>query len=93
MLNLITRHGCRRPWLTVLAVLAATGIHAQELDEVLRLRVEELRATGELEADGEAIAAKTLIPKLYEAHAFAPEWQSTAQIDSLLDAIEESYLE
>jgi len=79
--------------LTALCVLGASQTFAQELDELLRLRVEELRATGQLEADGESIAAKTLIPRLYEARAFELEWHSAQQIDSLLDVIENSYLE
>ncbi len=59
----------------------------------MRLRVEQLRATGELEADGVHIAATTLLPKLYETRTFAFEWTSAAQVDSLLQAIDESYLE
>ena len=77
----------------LLVLVLAGGASAQELDELLRSRVEQLRQTGELDADGAAIAAKTLIPRLYEARAFALEWHSTAQIDSLLEAIDESYLE
>jgi murein L,D-transpeptidase YcbB/YkuD len=66
---------------------------AQDVDEALRARVEELAATGSLEVDGEPIAARQLIPRLYERRAFAPAWRSVAQIDSLLEMIDESPLE
>ena len=88
-----TRFRFRCLVLVALAIAAVASARAQELDELLRLRVEELRETGRLEVAGAPIAAKMLIPKLYEAHAFGLEWHSTAQIDSLLEAIEEGYLE
>ena len=76
-------------------VAAGTGARAsaQPLDELLRMRVEQLRDGGALEAGGVPIAAKTLIPRLYEARSFAPAWHSTAQIDSLLEVIDASYFE
>jgi murein L,D-transpeptidase YcbB/YkuD len=78
------------------AALACFGgpvARAQEIDELIRARVEQLQATGELELAGTRIAARKLIPRIYEARAFAPTWRSTEQIDSLLDVIDESYLE
>jgi murein L,D-transpeptidase YcbB/YkuD len=75
------------------ALAAFTGAHAQPVDELLRSRVEQLRDGGELEAAGVPIAAKTLIPKLYEAREFMPAWHSVAQIDSLLEVVEGSFLE
>jgi L,D-transpeptidase YcbB len=73
--------------------LAPAATCAQELDELIRARVEQLRATGELEVDGVSLAAKNLIPRIYEARAFAPTWRSAEQIDSLLEVIDESVLE
>jgi len=66
---------------------------AQELDELIRARVEQLSDTGVLELDGVSIAAKTLLPKIYEAREFAPAWRSLAQVDSLLALIQEAYEE
>jgi murein L,D-transpeptidase YcbB/YkuD len=66
---------------------------AQEVGELIRAHVEQLRATGELELAGARIAARHLIPRIYEARAFAPTWRSVAQIDSLLEVINEGYLE
>jgi murein L,D-transpeptidase YcbB/YkuD len=66
---------------------------AQEVDELIRAHVEQLAATGELAVDGVSIAALNLIPRIYEARAFAPTWRSAAQLDALLEVIEESYLE
>jgi L,D-transpeptidase YcbB len=79
--------------LVLTAGALAAPLRAQELDELIRVRVEELRAAGELEAHGVAIASRNLIPALYEARGFAPEWRAAAQIDGLLEAIDESYLE
>ena len=83
----------RFAFLTAAVVVAQPAIRAQEVDELIRTRVEQLQATGMLEVDGVAIAARNLIPELYEARAFAPTWRTVAQVDSLLEVIEESYLE
>jgi L,D-transpeptidase YcbB len=66
---------------------------AQEVDEAIRVRVEQLRATGTLEARGVGVASRQLLPRLYESRAFAPAWTSPAQIDSLLEVLAESYEE
>jgi L,D-transpeptidase YcbB len=83
----------RRFALAAALTLAAGALHAQEIDELIRARVEQLRATGSLSVGGESVAAKTLIPKLYEARAFAPAWRSTQQIGGLLEMIDQSWLE
>jgi murein L,D-transpeptidase YcbB/YkuD len=77
-------------WLT--ATVAAPG-GAQEVHEQIRARVEELADTGMLEAAGAPIAARNLIPRIYEARAFEPNWRSVEQIDGLLETIDDSYLE
>ncbi len=78
----------------VATLLAASALaRAQELDELIRQRVEQLRETGVLEIDGEAVAARNLLPRIYENRSFAPAWTKLAQFDSLLDMLEESYLE
>jgi murein L,D-transpeptidase YcbB/YkuD len=74
-------------------IVAARPIFAQEIDELIRAHVEELGATGELTIDGTAIASKHMIPRVYEAREFAPTWTSAAQIENLLDVIEESRLD
>lgn len=93
-------HGCRYvtrfasfAWLVVLSVPAQAPALAQDIDELIRMRVEELQATGMLEIDGVSIASGNLIPRIYAARSFAPAWRSAAQIDSLTEVIEESYLE
>lgn len=78
----------------VLALLAAVPqAWAQEVQEEIRARVEELAATGVLEAAGAPIAARNLIPRIYEARKFEPTWRSVEQIDGLLEVIGDSYLE
>jgi L,D-transpeptidase YcbB len=78
----------------VIATLALlTPAAGQQVDELIRARVEQLHATGELDIDGAPIAARNLIAEIYAARAFAPTWHSVAQIDGLLETIEDSYLE
>ena len=82
--------------LTVVALawLATAGpALGQDLHEVIRARVEQLLDTGMLEVAGVSIAARTLLPKIYEARAFEPAWRNAAQIDSLLELIDEAYRE
>jgi murein L,D-transpeptidase YcbB/YkuD len=43
-----------------------------------------------LDIEGAAIAARRLIPEIYEARAFAPAWRRPAQVDALLEVIEQS---
>jgi murein L,D-transpeptidase YcbB/YkuD len=76
--------------LAVLSWLAITVAGAQEVDELIRARVEQLAETGRLEASGAALAARTLLPKIYEARAFRPAWQREAQVAALLEVIEEA---
>jgi L,D-transpeptidase YcbB len=61
--------------------------------ELIRADVEQLRATGDLDLGGVTIASRIILPRLYEARAFAPTWRSQAQIDSLLETIDEGYKE
>jgi murein L,D-transpeptidase YcbB/YkuD len=82
----------RLAYLTAFLVVARPLL-AQEIDELIRAHVEELGATGELTIDGSAIASKHMIPRVYAAREFRPAWTSAAQIENLLDVIEESRLE
>ena len=79
--------------IAVLVSIWALPAAAQPVEELIRAHVEQLRATGDLELDGVSIAERDLLPRIYEARAFAPTWRSQTQIDSLLETIEESYRE
>ena len=81
------------PLLAVLLAAVARHGGAQEVHELIRAEIEALRATGDLETAGVKIASRNLLPRLYEARAFEPTWRSQAQIDSLLETIDESYRE
>src|SRR5262249_53449126 len=72
---------------------SAAPAAAQAVEELIRARVEELAATGVLDASGASIAARNLIPKLYSQRSFTPAWKSAQQIESLLEAVSDSYLE
>jgi murein L,D-transpeptidase YcbB/YkuD len=61
--------------------------------ELIRANVEQLSATGDLDLDSVMIASRHVLPRIYEARAFAPTWRTQAQIDSLLETIDESYKE
>jgi L,D-transpeptidase YcbB len=74
------------------ATLAASRPPApRAVEELIRAEVEQLRATGDLELDGVVIASRNLLPRIYEARAFTPTWRNQAQIDALLETIDESY--
>jgi murein L,D-transpeptidase YcbB/YkuD len=81
------RHAC----VVLAAAYVSAPALAQEVDEAIRARVEQLRATGLLEVRGEAIASRQLLPQLYEKRSFAPTWTSLEQLDSLLDVLDQSY--
>jgi murein L,D-transpeptidase YcbB/YkuD len=72
---------------------AAQPAASRAVDELIRADVEQLRATGDLELDGVMIASRNLLPRIYEARAFTPTWRNQAQIDALLETIDESYKE
>ena len=52
-----------------------------------------MRATGTLQLQGEPLASHILLPRIYENREFEPAWKTLRQIDSLLEMIDESYLE
>ncbi|HET7134083.1 MAG TPA: peptidoglycan-binding protein [Gammaproteobacteria bacterium] len=81
-------------WLSLLAVPPVGAVDEPTVvAELIRMRVEQLTATGTLEAASAPIAARHLIPRLYEARGFEPAWKSPEQIESLLDVVERSDLE
>ena len=66
---------------------------AQSADAIIRTRIEELRVTGALVAQGESLDALNLLPRIYENREFTPAWRTLAQVDGLLGMIDASYLE
>ena len=77
----------------VFCLAFAAGAWSQEAADVIRMRVEELRATGALELGGEALASHILLPRIYENREFEPAWKTLRQMDALLELVAESYLE
>jgi murein L,D-transpeptidase YcbB/YkuD len=63
----------------------------QSVTEQLRMRVEQLRANGELQLGDVSIAAVALIPEVYERRAFAANWTREEQLVGLIELVEESY--
>ena len=57
--------------------------------EALRTRIEQLRSGNDVVADGAHIAARTLIPQLYEKRAFEPVWNEEREA-TLRTLIQES---
>ena len=74
----------------LLGQAAALG---QDAADLIRAHVEELRASGRLEALGQPVASREVLPRVYENREFAPAWSTLRQIDGLLEIIDESYLE
>jgi L,D-transpeptidase YcbB len=77
----------------VICFACAAIAWGQDVDDVIRMRVEELRATGALEVQGEPLASHVLLPRIYENREFEPAWATLRQVDALLEMIDESYLE
>ena len=79
--------------LVVFLALGARASHAQDVAELIRVHIEQLRATGMLEVGGEAVASRNMLTEIYERREFEPLWQAAWQVDSLLEVIEDSYAE
>jgi len=72
---------------------APAATEAQSADAIIRTRIEELRVTGALEAQGQPLASRNLLSRIYENREFEPAWRTLAQVDGLLGMIDDSYLE
>ncbi len=70
--------------ISLMAVIASAPAYASES---IRQAMEQLEATGSLEVAGEAIAARKLLPDMYERRGFEPLWSNAAAIDVLLGEI------
>jgi len=78
-----------------LFLLGSVDARAEEaaLQQYLRARLESLEASQGLRIDGVELAAKVLIPQVYEAAQFRPLWTNPRQVDELLRAIEDMELD
>ena len=59
----------------------------------MRLEIEQLRFSGQLSLGDVDIASGELLAEFYERRNFTTAWNQPAQVDALLTAIENSYLE
>ena len=82
-----------RAVLLIVGFCGSAAAWSQEAQELIRAAVEELRATGIVEAHGAPLAARALLPLIYENREFELAWRTLAQVDSLLEILDESYLE
>jgi len=74
----------------VFTPLGARAAAADAVAEAIRGRVETLRGGGDIAVNGEAIAARTVIPEFYERRDFRPAWTSPQQAQALALLIRES---
>ena len=74
-------------------LLWQAGAYAQNAADMIRTHVEELRVGGRLEALGQAVASRDVLPLVYENREFAPAWASLRQVDELLELVDRSHLE
>ena len=61
--------------------------------ELMRERIEEIHAGMGVEIEGAQIAARRLIPLLYEQRDFAPLWLSSDKRDELIALVKDSVKE
>ena len=74
--------------LTFLLSQSATAQSPEPERELLRDRIEQLRANPELRIDGVSLAAQRLVAELYERRGFSLEWTSPESADQLARAID-----
>jgi murein L,D-transpeptidase YcbB/YkuD len=55
--------------------------------EIIRSKVEQLEATGELTVRGQEIASRTVLPNIYAARGFRPAWTDPQNVEGLLHAV------
>jgi murein L,D-transpeptidase YcbB/YkuD len=67
--------------------LCATARAEEDLQQVLRARIETLELSRSLRVDGVQLSATQFIPRLYHATQFRPVWSDPNKVDQLLRAI------
>ncbi len=55
--------------------------------EIIRSKVEQLEATGELTVRGQGIASLTVLPDIYEARGFRRAWTDPQKVEDLLHVV------
>jgi len=55
--------------------------------EIIRSKVEQLEATGELMVRGQKVASRTVLPDIYEGNGFRPAWTDPQNVEDLLHAV------
>ncbi len=78
--------------ISLIASIAAPTV-SDDLQNAIRVEIEQLRISGQLSLGDVHIASGDLLAEFYERRNFQPAWTTIAQTDSLLAAIEDSYLE
>ena len=84
-----------RHLVTIVGILALTvfarvpPIHAQgnQVDQLIRGRMEELRARKRLTVEGASIAAVNLIPRFYEQRGFQPAWTNPGRASAFVQFV------
>ena len=73
----------------LLCLLIMNPVDAQDdpVVEIIRSKVEQLEATGELTVRGQAIASLTVLPDIYEARGFRLAWTDPQNVEGLLHAV------
>ncbi len=72
------------------AAWSAPGPQDAALQQLLKDRIEGMRASGAAQVDGAVIAAVDFLPELYEKRQFRPAWTNRANVEAALKAIDDS---
>lgn len=75
-------------WALCALATSANALSDPQVVEALRAHVEGLRRTGGLALGGSEIAAKKVLPRLYEHRAFEPAWLAPGRADAVIAAVE-----
>ncbi|MFC1800183.1 murein L,D-transpeptidase [Candidatus Eisenbacteria bacterium] len=68
-------------------LLPAGLAQATEVQDVLRIRVEQIRRSGEFQIGEDFISAVIVLPEFYENRDFEPAWTERHKVENLLKAI------
>lgn len=78
------------PLLWLLVTALPPPAYGEDIQALIRGRVETLRTSGELRIAETTVTSHRLLPRFYQSRGFAPAWSNPQALNSLLRAIQAS---
>jgi murein L,D-transpeptidase YcbB/YkuD len=73
--------------------IPATAQDAEQIREVIRRQVEQIRSGSGLTIHGSPVASEIVLPELYERRGFTPAWTDEGAIQDMFRSIDDSALD